>query len=210
MCFIIVKSFTVSAQHINIYTSPNICANDPYGYIMAAVVTEDYAPPFHFEWTDQSGNILKIEETEGESFMEDILPGIYCVTITSADGCTAESCDLVVETEMVIENLTPICICEYGGAEYEVTGGSGDYTYFWELTGEQFVITHNEPYPKFIGYESITELPDTYILTVTDGNGCQATASMTIDTCSGLKLAALRERIKISPYIVLGSGPTGA
>ena len=45
-----------------------------------------------------------------------------------------------------------------------------------------------------MGYELITELPDTYQLTVTDGNGCQATASMTIDACNSLNLSSFIER----------------
>ena len=161
--------------------------------------------PYEFAWSD--GNTIFSNSED----VSDLPPGLYTVGVTDAlCGMASLEVEVGYDCQLEVSTITPICICEYGGAEYEVTGGSGDYTYFWELTGEQFVITHNEPYPKFIGYESITELPDTYILTVTDGNGCQATASMTIDTCSGLKLAALRERIKISPYIVLGSGPTGA
>ena len=172
----------------------NACSND--GSIELVVLTEDYAPPFQFTWTDAEGNVLLVEENDESSVLTNLAPGNYCVTVASDDGCSAQSCGLVVGSELTIQSLTPICICPggYGSAEVEVSGGSGNYAYHWELTGEQFVVTYTGLHPAFVNYNPLAVPPDTYTLTVTDTEtGCQAVSSVEVDLCKGFDLASFIE-----------------
>jgi len=199
-------SSALTAQDITLTLTPT-CAGANEGSIEATLVTEDYAPPFTFTWTDEAGNPIPPgqiiqDPVEGTSTVSGLDAGEYCVVVTSADGCNASGCGLVVEelAGPVINSITPICICPnngYGGAEYEVLGGSGDYNYLWELVGEQWPLTYNEANPQFVNLLPLAELPDVYNLTITDlVTGCEATASLQIDMCTGFDLAPF---IEITP-----------
>ena len=180
------------------------CENQEEGIIVATVVTEDYAPPFNFTWTDATGNPLHAsqideDQEEGICTVSGLMAGTYCVTITSDDGCEASSCDVIVEelSTPFINSITPICACPapgYGSAVAEVSGGSGEYDYTWMLVGEQWIHIETGENPQFPHLSPIAEFPDTYELTVTDlTTGCQATSSVEIGLCNGLNLASLIE-----------------
>jgi hypothetical protein len=146
ICFSFIASFlfypmlgNVLAQDITISITPT-CANTNEGVIEIIVVTEDYSPPFNFDWSDALGNPIPLQQISqdpisGTSTVIGLGIGSYCVSVTSADGCSANSCDIIVEAlpTPVINSITPICICpgQYGSAHATVTGGSGDYSYLW-------------------------------------------------------------------------------
>ena len=111
--FFFAWSLVTNAQDITVETI-NYCSPDNKGSIELSVVTGAYSPPFQFIWSDAFGNILFEEETSGVSSITGLSPGAYCVNIESSDGCSAESCELVVEAELTIESLTRICICPNG------------------------------------------------------------------------------------------------
>ncbi len=160
------------------------CTNQQNGVILATVVTEDYAPPFDFTWTDVQGNAIpltQIDENQDDGIcsVNELAAGTYCVTVTSEDGCSASSCDVTVGalSTPTISSITPICICPggYGGVNLVVTGGSGNYGYAWSGPGIGVPNVQN-PTVTATG---------TYSVTVTDSqSGCTATAQATVSNCN--------------------------
>ena len=98
-----------------------------------------------------------------------LLPGTYCVTVTDANGCTAQDCATVGQPDPFAFDFAvtqPACGGSDGSVTATVTGGNGGYSYAWSngQTGR-----------------TISGLAEgTYTLTVTDMNGCSAQESVTI------------------------------
>lgn len=98
--------------------------------------------------------------------------GTYTVTVTDANGCTDVDSEVITEPTLLTISINSIsnvsCI---GGNDGSITanvatGGTTPYTYLWSSGGT--ALTEN-------GLNA-----GTYTITVTDGNGCTATADTTI------------------------------
>lgn len=93
------------------------------------------------------------------------LPGSYTVTVTDANGCTGSISQLIVVYNPPLPSIGGItAICQ--GANANITASPAGMIYLWS-TGS----TNNSIQPGTAG---------TYTVTVTDGNGCQGTASQLI------------------------------
>ncbi len=102
--------------------------------------------------------------------LTDIAGGIYTVTVTDGNACTAV-CEVTVEVpaQLEIETLVvqPICTGGSGSVGTTIIGGTAPYTYQWSNGATT---------------SSVTGLAaGNYDLTVTDANGCVATASIVIE-----------------------------
>ena len=94
------------------------------------------------------------------------------------------------------------------GAEQSATGGTPDYLYSWYP--DQYLDNPSSANPTCAPDESIT-----YVLTVTDNNGCTATSyvSVGVDPCLGISLNYSASDISIYPnpatdYFVIRGIPT--
>lgn len=115
---------------------------------------------------------------EGNSLI-DLSPGVYSVTVMDANLCSVvESIELtdIAGPEVSVESVEA-CIGTTTLLEAEVTQGTAPYTYFWEngTTNTNVNILVNEP---------VISLS----LSVTDANGCMATANAQV---TGLSLPVL-------------------
>ncbi|NNE29572.1 MAG: T9SS type A sorting domain-containing protein [Saprospiraceae bacterium] len=115
--------------------------------------------PYTYDWNNGSfGTLVNVPA------------GLYSVTVTDANGCTVTEETLVTEPEPLIVDITATaesCLGD-GSASAQVSGGTPGYTFEWS-NGETG--------------DSLTNLvAGTYSLTVTDANGCFATASTDIDS----------------------------
>jgi len=103
----------------------------------------------------------------------------YTVTATDANGCTAtQSFTLTAATAINLQVTATDALC-FGGNTGSVTstasGGTGQLTYLW---------SNSFTTPNLLNYPA-----STYCLTVTDGNGCTASACATVDQPSQLQLS---------------------
>jgi gliding motility-associated-like protein len=104
-------------------------------------------------------------------------PGEYCLYLYDTNGCSDTSCFTLVEPQEIsitIDNVTQVTCYGYsdGSISVTATGGAGGYVYEWE---DEF----GDP----VGFGNLlTGLPaGTYVLTVTDVNGCTATETVILD-----------------------------
>ncbi len=116
--------------------------------------------PFTYAWSNG-------ETTEDISTLA---AGTYNVTITDANGCTATASAVVGEPILLAGSAVATdALCNGaadGSVDLTVTGGTAPFTYAWD-NGETT--------------EDISTLAaGTYNVTITDANGCTATASATV------------------------------
>ncbi|MFT7612325.1 MAG: hypothetical protein ACI9J3_001280 [Parvicellaceae bacterium] len=110
-------------------------------------------PPYTYLWS--SGGTSATETG--------LCAGTYTVTITDANGCTANDAVLISEPSAVIVTISSTDVscngaCD-GTASANATGGTAPYTYFWSPSGG--------------ATGTLTGLcAGSYTVTVTDANGC--------------------------------------
>ncbi|MGB1205428.1 MAG: choice-of-anchor L domain-containing protein [Chitinophagales bacterium] len=150
---------------VSLTTQDALCSNgDPSGTLIASVSNgvEDYT----YEWNPTLPN----QATHSQS----VAAGTYSLTVTDANGCTAETSATVDEPAEMTVTITPTdALCSGGDAsgslEATVSNGENPYTYDWS-NGLSNQAQHLE-----------TVAAGTYTITVTDFNGCTAEAEATIN-----------------------------
>ncbi|MGB1318589.1 MAG: gliding motility-associated C-terminal domain-containing protein, partial [Flavobacteriales bacterium] len=131
--------------------------------------------PYSYLWDDSAAQTTAVADN--------LEPGSYSVTVTDANGCTAEwlNEDITQPDSLLvtITSTTPItCVySEDGIAETDVAGGTLPYNYLWDDASAQ------------TGGTAIDLAEGDYVVTVTDANGCVATANATIDPPVNLLVA---------------------
>ena len=124
--------------------------------------------PYVYEW-DTGANTAVIDG---------LSPGIYFVTVTDANGCTATSSGTVadqVPMQLDIAATHPSCRGESSGvATAMAAGGTPPYSYAWS-NGEQNAVVEN-----LAG--------GNYEVTVTDANGCAIIKDITLIPVSQLEI----------------------
>ncbi|WP_027421136.1 SprB repeat-containing protein, partial [Crocinitomix catalasitica] len=165
--------------HLHVYATATgiLCSDDLNGTATAIVGggVEDYT----FVWT-QFGEVVSTENPA-----TDLAAGPIVVTVTDANGCTAiGSTEITSPEELVVELGSTNVLCHgesNGSAEATVTGGTADYSYLWSNGATT---------------ASITDLiAGTYSVIVTDANGCETEAEVTITEPAMLVLAIERTHI---------------
>lgn len=129
------------------------------GSISGLTVSNGLAP-YSYEWSNND-NTLDITG---------LTPGSYVLTVTDANGCSAVSDTLVIQTPPVpVISGTPVtttvnCLHDGSISGLSVTGGTAPYTYSWNNGAYTTLTLANIP----VG---------TYTLVVTDAGGCTQTSA---------------------------------
>ena len=173
-------TYTVTIQDINLctYTAPVTIANNagPVATISsftnvlcnggntgnATISVTGGALPYVYLWSNGQTTPAATNLTAG----------IYSVTATDANGCSATANIVITEPSVLVANATstnPLCFGNTNGtALASVTGGTTLYSYLWTTPGSPTT-------PSVSGLGA-----GTYNVTVTDANGCIQSASVTL------------------------------
>ena len=191
---------------IEIIADPSSCSNTGFSY----------------QWSGPNGPIANNSATltiNNASILND--EGVYFVTVTDIDGCTASEdifVNIVPNPGADAANNGPICQGETLELFAQAAGGSPDYTYMW--TGPN--LASNEQNPVIVNAQ-----PDdsgVYEVKVTDQNGCMdvaqtivtvhenptVTASSNSPICAGDTLRLFAVPSGVNPgFTYKWSGPDG-
>lgn len=112
-------------------------------------------PPYSFEWSNGATT----------QTINNIPAGLYCVTVTDADGCSNNMCLTMTEPDPLIVTGMPVwgtCL-QNGSITLDVTGGvAAPYTYMWD--------------DGYSGKDRENLEQGEYCVQVIDKNGCEAEA----------------------------------
>ncbi|MCB9449039.1 MAG: T9SS type A sorting domain-containing protein [Flavobacteriales bacterium] len=137
----------------------------------AKVVISGGIPPFMFQW-DDAGSQTTPEATGLEA-------GMYHVEVTDSNGCKVVDSVEVAQPGVTLATSGTNTTCNGGmdgSIDLTVVGGAAPYSYEWS-NGDSI--------------QDPTGLPaGTYSVTVTDMNGCSATASETISEPTALVISS--------------------
>ncbi|MFN5635850.1 MAG: gliding motility-associated C-terminal domain-containing protein, partial [Flavobacteriales bacterium] len=189
---------TISSSNITCYGANNGTA---------AVTASGGTAPYTYLWINgpTSANV------------SNLAPGTYSVVVTDANGCTASANVTITEPTPLAGNITSTDVTcnglNNGTASVTASGGSAPYTYLWNNNATSTTVSNLSP--------------GNYTVTVTDANGCTASANVNITeptilgasststdvTCNGLNngTASVTASGGTAPYTYLWSnGPTSA
>jgi len=147
-----------SDLEVDVLSNESTCLTSGDGQVSTLI--DGGTIPYNFEWNtgDTADKI------------EDLGAGTYIVTVTDGNGCTAIDSTIVTVAVSIESNITGTsvdCGLENGTAAISVTsGGQPPYEFLWN-TGET---------AEFISGLDIGE----YTVTVTDSDGCQGIAAITL------------------------------
>jgi len=139
-------------------------------------ITQESVSPFDYALTLQSGGAVanEMNSPDTKHLFADLAAGIYKLTVTDANGNTKTVSNIEITeptkiTTTIGQKTDVLCSGENtGSATVKAEGGAGGYTYSWNTS------------PVQINAQATGLAAGTYIVTVTDANGCQATQSCTI------------------------------
>lgn len=163
-----VRNFVIEAAPvINLQaTATPSCLNEINGAVSATAMGG--AGGFTYQWSNgQQGAIQSA-----------LLPGIFTVTATDANGCTAEE-TVIVEgapfpTLSIVDITSPDCAGLLpGSAQVAATGGTGMISYLW-----------NDPLAQTTA-TAAQLLAGVYMVTATDENGCSGTITVEVEAPAG-------------------------
>ncbi|MBI4646353.1 MAG: hypothetical protein HY738_07120 [Bacteroidia bacterium] len=163
-------SSTVSTQQVTVPTAISLTpaqtnANCDNSDGNASVVASGGTSPYSYDWSPNGYT------GDGTSTYSNLPAGTYTVTVTDSHSCTKTNTFNIsnIGGPTVTTNILSNVTCYYGNngsASVSATGGVGPYTYLWSNNATTTTINN------------LTA--NNYSVTVTGGNGCNATGSISI------------------------------
>lgn len=144
--------------------SNNVCFNGTIG--TASVLPAGGTASYTYLWSNGA--------TANE--ITNLAAGVYNVTVTDAKGCTTTASYEVTQPTQVIASITNTSTACSNIATVAAGGGTPGYTYLW---------SNGSTSPTISGVPV-----GTYNVTVTDANGCTATASVTLTVAEAFNPSA--------------------
>lgn len=154
------------SPNVSVNTSGNLCNGSNSG--TATAVVSGGQSPYSYLWSTGSTS----------NSISNLGAGTYIVTVTDANGCIDVASGTITEAANLNVNLTRVNISCFGFSDGAITsnvsGGSPPYSYSWSNGASSSAINNLNT--------------GTYIVTVTDSQGCSGTASATITEPSAINI----------------------
>ncbi len=150
------------SQIITNFATNNVrCHGSGDGSIVASL--SGGTAPYTYSWNNGANT----------SSVNNLMPGIYTVTVTDALGCNTNASATVnspAALSLSANNPAPICIGQQVTLSVNASGGTSPYTYSWQNG------------PNTQQYTISPGVGTNYTITVTDTNGCSSTLANIIVT----------------------------
>ena len=144
--------------------------------------------------TATGGTTYFWSNTSATATISNLAAGVYTVTATNVNGCTATASAVITNSNPTITSSVVNVLCNganNGAINLTTTGGTGNYTYDWaHIPG-----TNETP--------NLSNLsPGIYCVTVTDALGCTGSSCIPITHPSAIVLtsAACENTVSIQPF----------
>ncbi len=138
------------------------------------------AAPYNITISNQTGDSNTFQIAQDGSFtLPNVCGGNYTISATDSNGSEVElgsTVDVPSPEALIIEEDNVSCSDtgeSNGAVSVFVTGGSGGYDYMWT------------PQLPNAGPSNDNLSPGTYVLVVTDNNGCASSISLVVEDCNG-------------------------
>jgi len=158
-------SFTANISPQN----PISCFGQCNGSVIVSLGGSSQNPPFNYNWSNGQSHL---GDTLNTDTVNSLCAGLVAVTITDNNGCNVVASILMNEPSAINVNVSstnPTCSgFSNGSASVSVSGGITPYSYMWNTSPIQFTQTVNNL------------IAGTYLVSVTDANGCNGSATVTI------------------------------
>ncbi|MCT4582402.1 MAG: gliding motility-associated C-terminal domain-containing protein [Flavobacteriales bacterium] len=159
-------------------TTPVTCFNLNDGTI--DLTTTGGAGGYTWNWTSTDGSFVN----PGTEDLSGLDSASYTVRITDADGCFIDTTLSITKPDEIFINgvVTPITCNNANDGQITIApvNGTGTYTYDWDIDGTG----------DFDDNQNQTNLtPNTYNLSVRDGNGCQKDTAFTLTEPSPITIS---------------------
>ncbi len=155
-------TFTVNQPPVIEVTGTTLdvdCNGNATGEI--SVMVNGGTPPFSYLWNTGATTAT----------LTGLTAGTYTVTVTDANGCNSVQSFELDEPDLIILTITPMDVLCHGGssgsATCEFAGGTPPFMITW---------SDGQTGPMATGLSA-----GTYMVTVTDGNGCMASSTVVIN-----------------------------
>jgi hypothetical protein len=153
-------SITINAPPpvtVNVNATSRVCPGATTG--TAKATASGGTGPYSFRWNNGATT----------DSISNLGVGIYRVTVTDANQCTAVAADTIFQTTPLNININAapvVCGANTTNATAQITGGTPPYTFLWSTGATTQTVA------------GLT--PGSYTVTVTDANGCFVTKQATI------------------------------
>ena len=163
----------VRPLQVNILSTNSNCSGSG-----SAITTVTGTGPFQYSW---------VPGGETSTSLHNILPGIYQVTVTDANGCSANASTQVFPATTITPAMSQVNLTCHGGNDGSISlnpsGGTPPYNYSWWPTGGNGPVARNLP-------------AGTYSVVITDAHGCTTTSYATLTQPNQIQLNATSSTIR--------------
>ncbi|HMG13906.1 MAG TPA: gliding motility-associated C-terminal domain-containing protein [Saprospiraceae bacterium] len=167
---------------VSISPNPAIICNNTFVQLTASASGGSNSD-FKYDWAIPNGQL-------NGDVINALLPGIYAVTVTDSENCTAKASIKVVASPGVAVKINPdpaeLCIGGFVLLDAVATEGAGSYSYSWITPSDN--LTDEKIKAILLGFYSVT---------VTDANGCTGTGEIEVKNKDHLLVSITPDSVNI-------------